>query len=260
VGASVVAMYVLLVTPWARADGDLLAGSDQALFLGPTLLSNPAAWFIPGYIPTIDKLYLEALGFPADGTTTALITPETPDFGPSIKDGVDILVKAVEADYNAGTIGPDDPLTITGYSQSTVIISQAELILAAYGIQPQDLDIVLLGDAAAPTGILSSPLGIFVDDLFGWTNLNNTVTPDDLYPTAVFTEPQDFFADQSGITSLLGELYGALAHGDYSGVTEATVQAALTDGVTDGLTTYYTLPVTDLVTTLAETVLNNLGF
>jgi hypothetical protein len=263
-GVILTAMLVVLMavfTPKSHAD-DPLAGSDQVLFLGPTWIPNPSIF--PGYESTVDRLYLEQLGFSEDGHISTLVTPETPDFGPSIGKGVDILVHAVEADYNTGTISADEPLTITAYSQSTVIVSQAELILAAYGVPSQDLDFVLLGDAAAPTGILSSPLGIAVDDLFGWKNLNNTLTPNDLYPTQEFVVPHDFWADTKDDTNLLSLAYGFFDHGDYLGVSESTVQQALTDGVTDGLTTTYTLNVPDslggLIDTLLQTALNDIGF
>ena len=255
--------YWIMMVFWApksHAD-DPLSGSDQVLFLGPTLMPNPAVF--PGYESTVDRLYLEQLGFPSDGNISTLVTPETPDFGPSISKGVTDLVNTVENDYNAGVISADDPLTITAYSQSTVIISQAEPTLAAYGIPSQDLNFVLLGDAASTTGILNNPLGIAVDDLLGWQNLNNTVTPNDLYPTEEFVVPHDFFADTKDDTTVLSLIYGALAHGDYNGVSEATVQAALTDGVTEGLTTTYTLDapstITGLLDTLFQTFLNNLG-
>jgi hypothetical protein len=252
---------ILTCAPESHAD-DPLAGSDQVLFLGPTWMPNPGVF--PGYEPTVDKLYLEQLGFPADGHISTLVTPETLDFGPSISKGVDDLVQAVESDYNAGVISAGDPLTVTAYSQSTVIVSQAEPILTAYGIPSQDLDFVLLGDAASPTGILSSPLGIAVDDLFGWRNLNNTLTPNNLYPTQEFVVPHDFWADTKDDTNLLSLAYGFFDHGDYLGVSESTVQQALTDGVTDGLTTTYTLNVPDtlagLIDTLLQTALNDIGF
>ncbi len=247
------AIMLALDTPQCHADD----GSSQVLFLGPTLMPDPAIF--PGYESTVDRLYLEPLGFPANGDVTTLITPETPDFGPSISKGVTDLVAAVEADYNAGVISAGDPLTITAYSQSTVIVSQAEPILAADGIPSQDLDFVLLGDAASPTGILNNPLGIAVDDLLGWQNLNNTQTPTDLYPTQVFVEPGDFWADTSADTNLLSLVYGFFDHGDYMGVPESVVQTALTDGVTDGLTTTYTLDPTPLIETLLQTALNDLG-
>lgn len=255
-------LVAFIATPTAYADTDtsgFLDGSTQALILGPTGIPDPAVWYLPGYIPTVDRLYLEPLGFPSDGTITPLITPETPDFGPSISKGVTDLVNAVEADYTSGTISAGDPLTITAYSQSTVIVSQAEPILAADGIPSADLHFVLLGDAASPTGILNNPLGIAVDDLFGWQNLNNTETPTNLYPTDVFSEPKDFWADTSNDTNLASLIYGFFDHGDYMGVPESVVQTALAGGVTDNLTTYYTLDPTPLIDTLIQTALNDIG-
>jgi len=233
------------------------AHADEVLFLGPTFIPDPAVF--PGYEQTVEKLYLEPLGFPANGTVDTLITPESPDFGPSIQQGVTDLVNAVEADYTAGTIGPGDPLTITAYSQSTVIASEAMPILYNYGIPSDDLNFVLLGDAASLTGILSSPLGETVDDLLGWSYLNGVTTPTDLYPVDVVVEPGDFWADTSADTTVGELIEGFFSHGDYHGVPESVVHAALADGVTDGMVTTYTLPVTDLIETLIQTALNDLG-
>src|SRR6202020_1610088 len=125
-----------LSTAVAHADVDtgatLLDGSTTALIMGPTFIPDPS--LLPGYIPTIDNLYLQDLGF--TGTDiTALVTPESPDFGPSIAEGELDLVNAIEAEYNAGgdVTWATDPLTITAYSQSAVIASLAEPILHRSG-------------------------------------------------------------------------------------------------------------------------------
>jgi hypothetical protein len=256
-GFVVIMVSALLADARGETGTDMLVGSSQALFLGPTFIPDPAIF--PGYEDTVDKLYLEPLGFPANGTIDTLVTPESPDFGPSIQQGVSDLVNAVEADYTNGTIGPGDPLTIVTYSQSTVIASLAEPILAKDNIPSADLDFVMLGDAAAPTGILSSPLGEAVDNLLGWSYLNGVTTPDNLYPTDVVVEPGDFWADTSADTTIGELIEGFFSHGDYMGVTEQVVQAALANGVADGMTTTYTLDPTPLIETLLTTALNDIG-
>jgi hypothetical protein len=54
-----------LSTAVAHADDDtgatLLDDSTTALIMGPTFIPDPAD--LPGYIPTIDNLYLQDLGF-----------------------------------------------------------------------------------------------------------------------------------------------------------------------------------------------------
>jgi len=263
-----------LSAPVAHADdtgATLLDGSTTALIMGPTGIPDPAD--LPGYIPDIDDLYLQDLGF--TGTDiTSLVTPESPDFGPSIAEGELDLVDTVEADYNAGgdVTWATDPLTITAYSQSTVIASLAEPILYEYGIPSNDLRFVFLGDAAADpstgaTGVLDTlgdtTFGEDMLDLLGWGNLVDATTPNDLYPTDVYTVTGDFWADYP-VAADEGFILGFFEHGDYMGLTESEIQAAMNDTATtdvDGLTTYYTIPEpSDLIETLLQTAYNDFFF
>src|SRR6202167_686739 len=196
-----------LTTAVAHADdgagATLFDGSTTALIMGPTFIPDPS--LLPGYIPTLDNLYLQELGF--TGTdVTALVTPESADFGPSIAEGELDLVNTIEAEYNAGgdVTWATDPLTITAYSQSTVIASLAEPILNELGIPSSDLRFVFLGDATADpstgaTGILDTwgdtTFGKDILDLLGWGNLIDATTPNDLYPTDVYTVTGDFWDD-----------------------------------------------------------------
>jgi hypothetical protein len=249
----------------ATGDG-LLAGSTHALILGPTGIPNPATRLLPGYIPTINRLYLQPSGFSADGTITPLVTPETPWFGRSIARGEDALIQAVETAYDNREFDARDPLTIVTYSQSTVIASLAEPILAKYGIPSGDLRFVMLGDAAAnpptgPTGILDTfgnrPFGEAIFRMLGWGNLIDATTPNDLYPTAVYTVIGDFWADYPDSAQRLW-VPGLLQHGDYLGLSESDIQdATATD---DGLTTYYTIAdPAHLVNILLTTARNDFG-
>jgi hypothetical protein len=249
----------------AIGDG-LLAGSTHAFILGPTGIPNPATRLLPGYIPTINRLYLQPSGFSADGTITPLVTPETPWFGRSIARGEDALIQAVETAYDNREFDARDPLTIVTYSQSTVIASLAEPILAKYGIPSGDLRFVMLGDAAAnpptgPTGILDTfgnrPFGEAIFRMLGWGNLIDATTPNDLYPTAVYTVIGDFWADYPNSAQRLW-VPGLLQHGDYLGLSESDIQdATATD---DGLTTYYTIAdPAHLVNILLTTARNDFG-
>lgn len=252
-------------TAHAHTGHDLLDGSTHALILGPTGIPNPATKVLPGYIPTIDRLYLRPLGFAADGTITALVTPEKPFFGPSIAAGETDLIKAVETDYKNGKLSAADPLTIVTYSQSTVIASLAEPVLAKDGIPSGDLRFVMIGDAAAnpstgPTGILntwgSTPFGKNTLSRLGWGNLIDAKTPNNLYPTNVYTVTGDFWADYPNSAQRLW-VPGLLQHGDYLGFTEAEIQAATP--TVDGLTTYYTIAdPAHLMRTLLSTARNDL--
>jgi PE-PPE domain len=256
----------------AHADGDtgatLLDGSTTALIMGPTFIPDPSV--LPGYIPTVDDLYLQVLGF--TGTDiTSLVTPESPDFGPSIAEGELDLVNTIEADYNAGgdVTWATDPLTIVAYSQSTVVASLAEPILHELSIPSSDLRFVLLGDASADpgtgaTGMLdtwgNTAFGKDILDVLGWGNLVDAATPNDLYPTDVYTVTGDLFGDYNVAAAELWVL-GFFEHGDYLGFPESAIQAAMNDTATtvvDGLTTYYTIPdPVDLIGTILQTTFND---
>jgi hypothetical protein len=256
---------------------DFLDGSTHAIIMGPTFIPDPTIY--PGYVPGAVTEYLQPLGFSDAGTVTPLITEESPNFGPSIASGVDTLVHAIESDYDAGGFSAADPLTVFGYSQSAVIASMAEQQLAADHIPLQDLRFVLIGDAAAnppsgPTGLLdtwgATPFGHEIDAFLGWSNLDDVTTPNDLYPTAVFTVVNDFFADTATPADFAANPLGALwqdflgffEHGVYlGGLPESEILTAIdTAGVVDGATTYFTLadPV-NLLVSLWDTMLGSFG-
>src|ERR1700723_2183502 len=157
------------------AGATLLDGSTTALIMGPTFIPDPS--LLPGYIPTIDNLYLQELGF-------------------------------------TGT------------------------------------DVTMLDTWGDP------PFGKDILDLLGWGNLIDATTPNDLYPTDVFTVTGDLFGDYPVAAAELWVL-GFFEHGDYMGLTESEIQAAMNDTATtvvDGLTTYYTIPdPSDLIATLLQT-------
>src|ERR1700730_11226299 len=119
-----------------------LSGSTDALVMGPTGFPDPADY--PGFLSTVDQLYLDPLGF--EGQSTALMTPETFDFGPSVAEGEQDLISAVTQQYDAGDFSAADPLTIFGYSQRAVVASLAEPQLADDGIPSDALRFVLIGD------------------------------------------------------------------------------------------------------------------
>ena len=76
----------------------------------------------------------------------------------------------------------------------------AEQTLANDGIPSDALRFVMLGDpSSAEGGILNTlgdtTIGKDILDLLGWGNLINDTTPNDLYPTDVYTLNGDHFAD-----------------------------------------------------------------
>ncbi len=213
----------------------------------------------------VTSLYLDPLGF--NGTATTLDIPEFIQ-GDSLQQavgvGVQDLVSAVEAQYNAGAIDAADPLYIFGYSQSAVEASMAEQQLADYGIPTADLHFVLVGDSASAEGGF---LNTFVESLPAWLqpfatesfeiagvgDVLGATTPDDFYPTDVYTLSGDGWANWDDGANMLGML---TSHIEYLGLTAADVNAA-TLSVVDGLTDYYTINSADVdgLSALWETIM-----
>lgn len=200
------------------------------------------------------QLYLDPLGF--EGQSTALTTPETSAFDPSVAEGEQDLISAVTQQYDAGDFSAADPLTIFGYSQSAVVASLAEQQLADDGIPSDALRFVLIGDtSSAEGGFLNAFIGslptedqsgaIEIADLLGLGNLLGATTPDNLYPTDVYTITNDGWADwPSNIDTSLTADYLAynglsLEHLEYLGLTPEMISSA--SQAVEGLTTYFTI-------------------
>jgi PE-PPE domain len=264
-----------LSTQVAQADetlGDPLAGSDTAIILGGTTEPTPSTAFAQA----AENVYLHALGFD-DGATYStvcdmtgtdpcaaplqvLTTPELIQQGPSSLTAADDVTLAVENEFNAnpGAFSAADPLTIFGYSQSATAESIAMSRLEADGIPSADLHFVFIGDPSlADTGAWPN-LVPDLDSLFG-TTLTNTiltdlgfdavlgnVTPDDIYPTTIYSLDGDGVAQfqqdfESG--GLLGTIEGLfLQHVEYLGLTPAELALATT--TTQGDLTLVDIPDT----------------
>jgi PE-PPE domain len=253
----------------AHAD-DPLAGSDTAIILGGTTEPTPSTAFAQA----AEDVYLNALGFD-DGATAStvcdmvgtdpcaaplqvLTTPELIQQGPSSLTAADDVVLAVENEFTANphTFSASDPLTIFGYSQSATAESIAMSRLEADGIPSADLHFVFIGDPSlADTGLWPN-LVPDLDSLFGTTETNTlltdlgfdgvlgNVTPDNLYPTTIFSLDGDGVAQfqpdfESG--GLLGTIEGLfLQHVEYLGLTPAEIADATTS--TNGSLTYFDIP------------------
>lgn len=258
----------LLSSPAAHADDTLLpalAGSDTAIILGGTTEPTPSTAFAQ----TAEDVYLHALGFDGGATSSTvcdmvatdpcsaplqvLTTPELIQQGPSSLTAADDVTLAVENEFNAnpGAFDAEHPLTIFGYSQSATAESIAMTQLEAAGIPSQDLHFVFIGDPSlADTGTWPN-IVTDLDGIFG-TSLTNTlltdvgfdgvlgnVTPDNLYPTTVYTLAGDGVADfqpdftQGGLLDPLFNLF--YRHVEYLGLTPTQVADATT--TTDNLLT-----------------------
>ena len=245
-----------LITPLAQADvDDPLAGSDTAIILGGTFESTPSTTFAQ----TAENLYLHPLGFD-DGATSSMVcdmiathpcsaplqvltTPELIQQGPSSLTAADDVVLAVENEFNAhpGAFSAADPLTIFGYSQSATAESIAETRLE--GIIPSDAFVFIGDPSLLPNGVWPN-LVPDLDTIFGTTRTNtiltdlgfdgvlNNVTPDDAFPTTIYTLDTDGVADwqddfkSGGLLSAISHLF--IQHAEYLGLTPDEIAAGTT--------------------------------
>src|SRR5271163_4539266 len=241
----------------AHADADdPLAGSDTAIILGGTTEPTPSTAFAQA----AENLFLNPLGFDGGATSSTvcdmvgtdpcaaplqvLTTPELIQQGPSSLTAADDVVLAVENEFtaNPGAFSAEDPLTIFGYSQSATAESIAMSRLEADGIPSQDLHFVFIGDPSlADTGVWPN-LVTDVDSVLG-SSLTNTlltdfridgvlgnVTPDDLYPTTIYSLDGDGVAQfQQDFTAggLLDPIV-RLQHLVYLGLTPTQIADATT--------------------------------
>jgi PE-PPE domain len=265
VGIAVGAASALFNQP-AHADvDDPLSGSDTAIILGGTTEPTPSTAFAQA----VEDLYLHPLGFddgatystvcdmvgtdPCSAPLQVLTTPELIQQGPSSLTAADDVVLAVENEFNAdpGAFSAEDPLTIFGYSQSATAESIAMSRLEEAGIPSDDLHFVFIGDPSLPDGLWPN-LVPDLDTIFG-SSLTNTLltdlgfdgvlgnlTPDDLYPTTIYTLDTDGVADfqedfeSGGLLSTISHLF--IQHVEYLGLTPTQIADATTS--TDGDLTY----------------------
>jgi hypothetical protein len=202
------------------------------------------------------KLYLEPSGFhllPDYSNVSTLDMPEVVSGGTlddAVSQGEAQLVQAIETEYNGGQgdISADSPLYVFGYSQSDVVMGMAEQQLHADGIPSTDLDFVMVGDSAsAEGGFLNS----YIDSLptwlqpyvteafneFGAGEVLGATTPDNLYPTQVYSLSGDGWSIYDNGANDLG-LYSD--HLEYLGLTSQEIATAGAP-ITDGMTEYFTI-------------------
>ncbi|WP_293004395.1 PE-PPE domain-containing protein [Mycobacterium sp.] len=218
-GASSTSDVSAEVSSLAARDSDFLDGSTNALILGATGMPTPTS----SYINAAASLYIFPNGYEGDnGSLTALTTPQTFDFFPSVQDGKDELVNAIMEQYKAGEMGCNaagicsDPLTIFTYSQSAAIAALAQRDLDDMKVPDDALRFIMLG---------ANPLGV----------------PDNLYPTEIFNIDGDVWAQPFTLGSNWQEiLMGFALHEVYLGLTEEQIGSAST--IVDGMTTIHEIP------------------
>jgi hypothetical protein len=234
---------------------ELVSGEGVAFIIGGS--GDP----IPDtdYVDTNDSLYIQP-HFPGYDSE-ALFTPEgnyalytgvkSLTLDESEAQGVTILKDAIEKQ-----VGQDNSVAVFGDSQSSTISSMTMTELADDHVPNSDVGFVLTGDPNLPDGGLFERLdGLSIPSL-GITF--NGATPDDLYPTTIYTQEYDGFADVprypidllSDLNSIAGiqyvhPTYQDLSATELSPTDEGGSAIELpTDG--DTMTTYYMLPTDDL--------------
>ncbi len=269
---------------------DPLSGSDTAILVGPTLeptLSTPAA-------QAVEDLYLHALGFdggaldstvcdmigtnPCSAPLQVLTTPDLIQQDHSTLTGASDVVLAVENEFKAdpGAFSAEHPLTVFGYSQGADVDSIAMTRLTEAGIPSQDLHFVFIGDPALAGGLLPNieadllaslgpSTGNAVINFLDLNGVSGLLTPDDLYPTTIYTLAGDGAADWQADYNA-GGLLGAfgsvlLQHVEYLGLTPEQVADATTS--TNGDLTYVDISdsdVNNLTAWVDATLVHDLAF
>jgi hypothetical protein len=210
----------------------------------------------PPYTTEVDQLFI-APNYPGY-TPVGLATPEqfapfvgTESLNTSISVGVTDLTNAVTQQLAEG-----NNVVVFGTSQSATVSTVYEDDLAALTANarpsPDQLSFVLVGDPDNPDGGLFERIPGVTVPLLGYTTFFGP-TPDDLYPTTIYTGQYDGFADfpqypldiPADLNALLGVAY---VHADYLDLTPAQIAAGVVEPVTtaDTDTTYLMIPTQNL--------------
>src|ERR1700728_5489614 len=151
----------LLAAPTLLAGAAYLTPSHNVQHLDYKLVDE-ALVIIPVHNPEFAgaaaNLYPQPSGFdltPDYSNVSTLDMPEVVQGGTlddAVSQGQQQLVSAIEADYTANGFGDGNPLYVFGYSQSDVVMGDAEQQLYDFGVPQGDLDFVMVGDSASAEG------------------------------------------------------------------------------------------------------------
>jgi hypothetical protein len=217
-------------------------GDGTALLMGGTSIPQPSQL----YLDAADTLYLQPRGF--SGTLQSLFTPE--DASPTSETrGEQILDSTILQKFDSGDVSAQNPLVVFGYSQSASISSDVMRELAGQGVPSDDVHFVLIGDPDNPAGGSE----IVNSNLSPEYIAANVATPNDLYPTDVYTHEYDGVADFPKYPiNLLSDLNAALGfiyeHGTYLSLTPEQIADAIQLPTTaaDTMVNYYIIPAESL--------------
>jgi hypothetical protein len=252
-----VIVSALLATPTIMAGAAYLTPTHNVQHLDYKLVDE-ALVIIPvdnqEFADAAANLYLQPSGFhllPDYSNVSTLDMPEVVQGGTlddAVSQGQQQLVSTIEADYTANEFGDGNPLYVFGYSQSDVVMGDAEQQLYDFGIPQDDLDFVMVGDSASAEGGF---LNTYIDSLptwlqpyvieafneFGAGDVLGATTPDDLYPTQVYSLSGDGWSIYDNGANDLG-MYSD--HLEYLGLTSQEIATAGAP-ITDGMTEYFTI-------------------
>ena len=247
----------LLAAPTLLAGAAYLTPTHNVQHLAYKLVDDEALVIIPvenqEFADAAANLYLHAAGFtvdPAYSNVSTLDMPEVVSGGTlddAVNQGVNELVSKIDTEYLAGDFSSTDPLYVFGYSQSDVVMGMAEQQLHADNIPTDALHFVMVGDSAsAEGGFLNSYIDSFPTwlqpwvteafDEFGAGDVLGATTPDNLYPTDVYSLSGDGWSIYDNGANDLG-MYSD--HLEYLGLTPAEI--ATGTATTMGDTTYHVI-------------------
>ena len=236
-------------------------GADSPLGDGTALIFGTSGTPVasPGYQEAVDQLYLEPRGF--DGTIQAPFTPEGlyPVTGvhslpvdTSFAQEEQILDSAIQSQIAAGGVDAANPVVVFGWSQSADFSGLTEPELAAQGVPSDDVHFIMVGDASNPDGGLLERFDLPAGSDPSVPSLGITfdgATPADLYPTDIYTNEYDGFADfpkypidfLSDLNAFLGILFDHITYlNPEPGQLADAIQ--LPTSTADTLTNYYMVP------------------
>jgi hypothetical protein len=217
-------------------------GDGTALLMGGTSIPQPSQL----YLDAANTLYLQPRGF--DGTLQSLFTPENASSTSEAR-GDQILDSTILQEYDSGDASAQNPIVVFGYSQSASISTDVMRELAGQGVPSSDVHFVLIGDPDNPAGGSE----VVTSNLYQQYLQDNVATPNDLYPTDVYTHEYDGVADfpkyridlLSDLNASLGFIY---EHGTYLSLTSEQISDAiqLPTSTADTMVNYYIIPAESL--------------
>lgn len=217
-------------------------GDGTALLMGGTSIPQPSEL----YLDAANTLYLQPRGF--TGTLQSLFTPENASPTSETR-GEQILDSTILQKFDSGDVSAQNPLVVFGYSQSASISSAVMRELAGQGVPSNDVHFVLIGDPDNPNGGSE----VVTSNLSPQYLMANVATPNDLYPTDVYTHEYDGVADfprypvdlLSDLNASLGFIY---EHGTYLSLTPGQISDAIQLPTTaaDTMVNYYIIPAESL--------------